>query len=106
MPGAYQAVYNGTKAFLDSVLLRIARRARDTRITVTCLMPGARRPNSSVGPDMLDTAVGTQKKDDPADVAATGFEAMMAGEGGVVSGMKNKLTVAAAHGTVRRSHFR
>lgn len=40
--------------------------------------------------------VGRQKKDDPADVAKTGLEAMMKGEGDVVSGIKNKLQVAAA----------
>jgi uncharacterized protein len=31
---------------------------------------------------MLDTKVGTDKKDDPADVAKNGFKAMMSGEGG------------------------
>jgi hypothetical protein len=45
---------------------------------------------------MLDTKVGTQKKDDPADVAKDGFEAMMAGEGGIVSGWHNKVQVAAS----------
>lgn len=40
---------------------------------------------------MLDTKVGQSKKDDPADVAKIGFDAMMKGEGDVVSGWKNKL---------------
>jgi hypothetical protein len=31
---------------------------------------------------MLDTKVGTDKKDDPGDVAKDGFKAMMSGEGG------------------------
>jgi hypothetical protein len=31
---------------------------------------------------MMDTKVGTEEKDDPAEVARTGFEAMMNGEGG------------------------
>jgi short-subunit dehydrogenase len=97
MPGAYQAVYNGTKAFLDSFSYALREELRDTRITVTCLMPGATETEFFRRADMLDTAVGTQKKDDPADVAKTGFEAMMAGEGGVVSGLKNKVTAAAAH---------
>jgi hypothetical protein len=35
---------------------------------------------------MLDTKVGAAKKDDPGKVAKDGFTAMMAGEGGVVSG--------------------
>lgn len=45
---------------------------------------------------MLDTKVGQQKKDDPADVAKTGFEAMMNGDGDVVSGWMNKLRSAIA----------
>jgi short-subunit dehydrogenase len=49
--------------------------------------------------DMLDTQVGQQEKDDPADVAKIGFEAMMKGEGDVVSGWKNKLHSAFAHVT-------
>jgi hypothetical protein len=46
---------------------------------------------------MLDTKVGAAKKDDPGKVAKDGFTAMMAGEGGVVSGWQNKLEAAAAH---------
>src|SRR5207253_1140427 len=34
-------------------------------------------------------------KSEPADVAKTGFDAMMKGEGGVIAGLKNKLQVAA-----------
>ena len=45
---------------------------------------------------MMDTKVGTSKKDDPADVAETGFKAMMKGEGVVVSGWHNKLRTAIA----------
>jgi hypothetical protein len=46
---------------------------------------------------MLDTKVGSQEKDDPADVARIGFDAMMDREGDVVSGWKNKLQAAAAN---------
>lgn len=35
--------------------------------------------------DMLDTKVGAGKKEDPADVAHDGFEALMAGEERVVA---------------------
>ena len=45
---------------------------------------------------MEDTKIGQSKKDDPADVAQTGFDAMMKGEGDVVSGWKNKLQTAIA----------
>jgi short-subunit dehydrogenase len=36
--------------------------------------------------DMLDTPVGEAKKDDPAQVARQGYEALMAGEDKVVAG--------------------
>jgi hypothetical protein len=45
---------------------------------------------------MRDTKVGTLKKDDPADVAQTGFDAMMKGDGDVVTGWQNKLQSAIA----------
>ena len=40
--------------------------------------------------DMLDTKVGTEKKDDSVEVAKDGYEAMISGKGGVVSGFHNK----------------
>jgi short-subunit dehydrogenase len=97
MPGSYQAVYNGTKAFLDSFSYALREELRDTRVTVTCLMPGATETEFFRRADMMDTKVGTEKKDDPFVVAKNGFEAMMKGEGGVVSGLINKMQVAAAH---------
>src|SRR4051812_32851056 len=96
MPGSYQAVYNGTKAFLDSFSYAIREELKDTGVTVTCLMPGPTETEFFERADMMDTKVGTDKKDDPGKVAKDGFEAMMAGEGGIVSGWKNKLQVAAS----------
>jgi short-subunit dehydrogenase len=60
-------------------------------------MPGATGTEFFRRADMMDTKVGSEKKDDPAVVAKNGFEAMMKGEGGVVSGLINKMQVAAAH---------
>ena len=96
MPGTYQAVYNATKAFLDSFSFALRAELKDTGVTVTCLMPGATETDFFERADMMDTKVGTAKKDDPADVAKTGFEAMMAGEGDVVTGWHNKLQSAIA----------
>jgi hypothetical protein len=48
---------------------------------------------------MMDTAIGTSAKDDPAQVANDGFHAMMKGEGDVVSGLKNKIQSALANVT-------
>lgn len=97
MPGSFQAVYNGTKAFLDSFSWAIRNELKDTGVTVTCLMPGPTDTEFFERADMLDTQVGQDpKKDDPADVARTGFHAMMKGEGDVVAGFKNKVQAAMA----------
>jgi short-subunit dehydrogenase len=96
MPGTYQAVYNGTKAFIDSFSFALRHEVKDHGITVTCLMPGPTDTEFFERAEMLDTKVGQGKKDDPADVAKTGFDAMMRGDGDVVSGWKNKLQTAIA----------
>jgi short-subunit dehydrogenase len=96
MPGSFQAVYNGTKAFIDSFSFALRDELKDTDITVTCLMPGPTDTEFFERADMMDTAVGQGKKDDPAMVAKVGFDAMMKGEGDVVAGWKNKLQTAMA----------
>jgi short-subunit dehydrogenase len=97
IPGTYQAVYNASKAFLDSFSFALRAEIADSGVTVTCLMPGATETDFFERADMLDTKVGQGKKDAPADVAATGFAAMMNGEGDVVSGWHNKLQSAIAN---------
>ena len=72
---------------------------QDTKVTVTCLMPGATETEFFRRAEMMDTAVGTTEKDDAAEVAKNGFNAMMKGEGDVVSGFKNKIQSAAANVT-------
>jgi short-subunit dehydrogenase len=96
IPGAYQAVYNGTKAFIDSFSFAIRNELKDSGVTVTCLMPGPTETEFFERADLMDTKVGTMKKDDPADVAKTGFDAMMRGDGDIVSGWQNKLQTAIA----------
>lgn len=94
MAGAYQAVYNGSKAFIDSFSFALRNELKDTNVTVTCLMPGETETEFFERADMLDTKIGQSEKDDPADVARTGYDALMKGEGSVVHGMKNKAQVA------------
>jgi uncharacterized protein len=96
IPGTYQAVYNASKSFLDSFSFALRHEVKDQGITVTCLMPGATETEFFERADMLDTKVGQAKKDDPADVAETGFKAMMRGDGDVVTGWQNKLQTAIA----------
>lgn len=97
IPGSFQAVYNGSKAFLNSFSFALREELKDTEITVTCLMPGATDTEFFRRADMMDTDVGTTEKDDPAKVAEDGFKAMMSGAGDVVSGFKNKVQSAAAN---------
>ena len=96
LPGTYQAVYNGTKAFLDSFSFALRHEVRDAGVTVTCLMPGATETEFFGRADMMDTKIGTSKKQAAAEVAETGFKAMMNGDGDVVSGWQNKLQTAIA----------
>jgi short-subunit dehydrogenase len=97
MPGTFQAVYNGTKAFLDSFSYALRAELKDSGVTVTCLMPGATETDFFERAEMLDTKVGTSKKQPPAEVAQAGFDAMMKGEGDVVTGWSNKLRAAISH---------
>lgn len=99
IPGTYQAVYNGTKAFVDSFSFALRAELKDSGVTVTCLMPGATETDFFERADMLDTKVGQGPKDDPVDVARTGFDAMMRGDGDIVSGWKNKLQSVLANVT-------
>jgi len=91
MPGSFQAVYNGTKSFLNSFSFALRDEMKDTNVTVTCLMPGPTETRFFERAEMLNTPVGEQKKDDPAMVARAGYDAMKKGEGDVVSGLKNKV---------------
>jgi uncharacterized protein len=97
MPGTFQAVYNGSKAFLDSFSVALSNELKDTGITVTCLMPGATETDFFDRADMADTKVGSGEKAHASDVAKTGFDAMMKGELKVVAGFANKMRAAVSH---------
>jgi short-subunit dehydrogenase len=96
MPGAFQAVYNASKSFVQSFALAIRNELRDSGVTVTSLMPGATETEFFERAEMEDTKVGSEEKDDPAEVARQGFEALIAGEEKVVGGsFKNKVQTVA-----------
>jgi short-subunit dehydrogenase len=84
------------KFFIDSFSDALGNELRDTSVSVTCLKPGATETEFFAHAGMDDTKVGTMRKDDPADVARTGYDAMMKGERSVVHGLMNKLQVAGA----------
>jgi short-subunit dehydrogenase len=92
MIGSFEAVYNASKAFVQYFALAIREELKDTGITVTCLQPGPTETNFFHRADMDDTKVGTDPKDDAAEVARQGYEAMLAGKDHVVAGsFKNKI---------------
>lgn len=101
IPGSFQAVYNGSKAFVDSFADAIRNEIKDIKgVTVTTLMPGPVETEFFDRADMLDTSVGSSNsKSDPADVARDGWNALMKGEAHIVSGWKNKVQAAVAHVT-------
>lgn len=97
MPGSFQAVYNASKSFLQSFTEALQNELKDTNVTLTSLMPGPTETDFFERADMAeDTKVGTSKKDDPAQVARQGFDALMAGKDRVVGGgLKTKVQEAA-----------
>jgi short-subunit dehydrogenase len=86
-PGAFHAVYNASKSFVQSFALALSEELKDTQVTVTSLMPGPTDTEFFERADLEDTRVGASEgKDDPEDVARQGFEAMMNGEEQIVAG--------------------
>jgi short-subunit dehydrogenase len=95
IPGPYQAVYHGTKAFVHSFSEAVRVEIKDTPVTITSLLPGPTDTDFFRKADMLDSkAVQEGELADPADVAKDGYEAMIAGKDMVISGFKNKFQVA------------
>ena len=92
MPGPFEAVYGASKAFGLSWAEAVRNELKDTGVTVTALQPGPTDTEFFHRAGMDDTKVGADTKDDPAQVAKDGFEAMMAGKDHVVAGaFKNKV---------------
>jgi short-subunit dehydrogenase len=97
MPGPYQSTYNASKAFLLLFSEALREELSDTGVTVTALMPGPTDTRFFARADMEDTKLGQAEKDDPAEVARDGLDAMFAGAAKVVAGSpKNRAQVAVA----------
>lgn len=95
IPGPWQSVYHGTKAFVQSFTEAIREELKDTEITITALLPGATATDFFNKAGMQDSKqVQEAKLDDAAKVAKDGYEALMSGDDMVVSGFKNKVQVA------------
>ncbi len=89
IPGPFNAIYNATKAFIDNFTEALRNELKDEKgVTLTTLMPGPTETEFFARADMLDTNVGKSEKDDPAEVAQKGWDAMKAGEGHITTGLK------------------
>ena len=88
MPGSFQAVYNASKSFVQSFAQALDNELKDSNVTITSLMPGPTETNFFTRADMQDTKVGQSPKDDAAQVAKQGYDALMAGRAKVVAGSR------------------
>ena len=92
LPGAFQLVYNSTKAFIDDFCVGLHNELKETDVVVTCLLPGVTDTNFFARADMENTSAGqSDSKADPAKVAEDGYQAMLEGDTQVVSGFMNKV---------------
>ena len=98
MPTPYQAVYGATKAFVRSLSQSLRHELKESGVSVTALMPGATETEFFERAGAEDTKLGASEKDNAAEVAKEGFEALMAGKDHVVTGsFKNKMQAAAGY---------
>ncbi len=109
LPGSYQAVYNATKAYLDTLSWGIRNELKDSGVTVTCLLPGPMDTEFFRRADMEDTPVGqSESKENPSRVARRGYEAMMAGQSGIsgsfMTRMQNALSGIVPDSVLARMH--
>lgn len=92
VPGAYQLVYNSTKAFVNDFCVGLGNELKKTNVVVSCLMPGVTDTQFFDRAGMEDTQAGQMEaKADPAKVAKDGYDALLKGETQEVSGFMNKV---------------
>jgi len=87
LPGPYQSVYHGTKAFIHSFTEAIRAEIAGSGVTITSLLPGATDTDFFHKAHMEESKMLDQKLSDPAQVARDGFKALMHGDDMVISGM-------------------
>lgn len=97
MPGPFYAVYAATKSFVQSFSEALREELAEKGVVVTALMPGPTDTRFFARADLTDTVAGQGAKDDPAEVARQGLDALFDGKDSVVTvGLKNKAQVASS----------
>lgn len=100
LPGPYQAVYHGTKAFIHSFTEALRSELEDTGVTVTSLLPGVTDTDFFNKAHMTSSKIYQEtERADPGKVAKDGYKALMSGKDMVVSGFKNKTQIAISNVT-------
>lgn len=78
MPGAYQLVYNSTKAFVNNFCVGLANEVKHTDFVISWLMPSVTDTNFFGHAGMENMLVGKMdSKADPAKVARDGYWALL-----------------------------
>jgi len=92
IPGPYYAVYAASKSFVQAFSGALRSELKDTGITITALQPGPTDTEFYNRAHMEHTLAAAAPKDDPAEVARQGFEALMANQDHVIGGgLQNKV---------------
>jgi len=95
-PSPYQATYAASKSFVQSFAEGLRVELADRGVTVTALQPGPTDTEFFARAGLEDTKLGAGPKDDPAEVAREGYEALMRGDDHVVTGgLRNRLQTLA-----------
>lgn len=98
IPGPWQSVYHGTKAFINSWTAAIQNETKDSNVSITCLLPGATDTDFFEKADMENSKIAQPDKlASPTEVAKDGYDALMAGKKSIISGLKNKVQVGVAN---------
>lgn len=95
IPGPYQSVYHGTKAFVQSFTEAIRSEVKDSGVVITALLPGATNTDFFNKAEMQDSKIVQDGKlADAATVAKDGYNALMNNDDMVISGFQNKIEIA------------
>lgn len=87
MPSPFQAVYGASKDFVQSFVRALRNELGPHGVSVTALLPGPTGTEFFRRAGMEhDTMMGAGPKDDPAQVAEQGIEALLAGKAQVLGG--------------------
>ncbi len=97
IPAPLMAVYAATKAFVLSFGEALINELKDSKVTMTVLMPGATDTDffHKAGAE-ISKVYGQSTLADPAGVARDGYAALMSGRSSIVSGLLNKVQAAVA----------